>query len=86
MYMIDQLSAAQRIRSFERSTVSLIHWDVVAVWLLALCLCAAFWGWTYGALADLRQNDYTDTGVGCVDDCLEPTAAPHPTPLPMMEA
>ena len=51
-----------------------IHWDVVAVWILILAGVAVFW-YTV-TLWTLPSDDFTDTGVGCVEDCAEPIAFP----------
>ncbi len=44
-----------------------IQWDIVMIWVVALALVALFWTWALSA-----TDDFTDTGVGCIEDCLDP--------------
>jgi hypothetical protein len=43
--------------------------DVLALWLAGVALACLFWTW---AALTFTIEDFTDTGVGCADDCLEP--------------
>lgn len=49
-----------------------IQWDIAAGWFGVLIFTLAVWVaiFTTFYLAT-EPGDYTDTGVGCIDDCLD---------------
>jgi len=57
-----------------------LDWEFCAGWLGILFSLYLFWSWAFGMMQPIEE-DFTDTGVGCVDDCLEPMDEP----LPVME-
>lgn len=55
-------------RHWQRHDAIPIRWGFLCFWYgLALCL---FVTWAFADQID--SYDFTDTGVGCIEDCLEP--------------
>lgn len=62
----DDLLSARILKCYEDA-------DDTRPWCLALILCAALalLCWAYVAVPAVLPADFTDTGVNCLDDCLE---------------
>ena len=46
--------------------------DLPALWVVGICLVLLFVILAYKEQIDA---DFTDTGIGCIDDCIEPADA-----------
>lgn len=63
----DDLLSARILKCYEDP-------DDQTPWLLTLVLCASLtmFLWAYLAWPAVLPADFTDSGVQCIDDCLEP--------------
>jgi hypothetical protein len=64
------------VRRVTSGTAPRIDWSIPALWLCALAFSLTAWAGFF-TLVTYSANDGTDTGVGCVDDCLEPSTVPE---------
>ena len=74
---IDNLFAATLIQQPKPRP---LPWDLVVLWLLYMLIVGILLSSAIDAPCE-TTDDYTDTGVGCVEDCLEPTDVEQPTAI-----
>lgn len=65
----DDLSTTRLLRDYEATFPRPIQRDNVVIYFFAAILVSLCWGW---GISTVLPDDFTDTGVGCEDDCLEP--------------
>ena len=71
----DYMTATQRVKAFEpRQGETAEDMRVIfgwVVWGILITCILLLLNWD-NSLTGMLEEDYSDTGVGCIDDCLEP--------------
>ena len=57
-----------------------IAWETLGIWLVALTLVTLFWMQVWSLLFS-PHADFTDPGVGCIEDCLDPAIEDEAQPV-----
>ena len=71
----DYMTATQRVKSFEprQDKPAEDMWVIFGwvVWGVLITCILLLLNWD-NSLTGMLEEDYSDTGVGCIDDCLDP--------------
>jgi hypothetical protein len=72
----DYQTAQQRVKAFEPRQGELAEDMRVifgwVVWGVLITCILLVWNWNGELTKMMVEEDFSDTGVGCIDDCLEP--------------